>query len=157
MHGIDFRSPYIPVPLAALHAQETITGHEILSVFIDIGHEHIKLAASNSDEWAHLNTIIDLLQLRLLLGFNDRESMLSFAAAVVNARLPSVSTRGEVKYSIARRECREGRAYPAKYWYQASLGSEGLQGVSAVQLPFQVRADKCTTGDGTEDVWKVYP
>lgn len=99
------------------------TGNDGISVFIDLGHKDV-IIDDNSDGWAKLNTTIGSLERRtqFLFGFHDRARMLRFAADIVSDKLPSLSTHGEVQYTVAL----------ACDWYQASLDSEELQGSSVL-------------------------
>lgn len=110
------------------------THDSIISIFIDLDHEDIHAIDDNADGWTMLNTTIRSLQRRthFLFGFYDRARMLRFEADIVNDRLPSLSTRGEVQYTVAKMEKRQGDVIKARYWYQASLQSEELQGPSVL-------------------------
>lgn len=81
-----------------------------ISVFIELDNPDIHVVDNNSDDWATLNTTISSLQRRtqFLFGFHDRARMIRFAADVVSKKLPLLSTRGEVLYTVAKMEKREG-------------------------------------------------
>lgn len=130
-----------------------------ISVFIDFDHPDVLVADNNSDMWATLNTTISSLQrpTQFLLGFHDRARMIRFAADVVSKKLPLLSTHGEVLYTVAKMEERKKDLYRHLYWYQASLESEELQGQSVIPFSFQIRTNRCATGEGILDPLKVYP
>lgn len=134
------------------------SGNSIISVLIDLDHEDVKFVDHSSDAWIHLNAVIETLPQRLqfLFGFQNRERMTRFAAALVNEKLPSLLRRGKARYAVARKERREGDYKEFKYWYQASLDLDELHGASMIYLLCGIRSDGCTAGDGTRELCKVW-
>lgn len=105
------------------------------SVFINFSHKDVAFVDLDSDAWMELDAVIASLWQRpqFLFGFNDRESMLRFSAAVVEEELSSLSMDGDVRYTVSRKECRQGDNIPWDYWYQATLESDELKGMPAIQ------------------------
>lgn len=114
-------------------------GSEMISVFIDF---YDAYGDWSTYKWETLNTAIGSLgqQVQFLLGFSNRACMLRFAAAVVDKKLPSLSTHGRVRYAMTEKRLKRQPAGNMSFglwiWYGASLESDQLYGASAAQLLF---------------------
>lgn len=126
-------------------------------IFIDLAPTNIKIADHDSDRWAELDTAIASVRQhpRYLFGFDDREHILRFASTVVNGKLASLSTGGEVRYVMAQVV---QEVFPITCWHRATIESEELEGTSATHLSFQVCADESNTVEGefTFSPYEVY-
>lgn len=152
------------MPLLEIFSPEMdLFGNEIIAVLIYFGDWAVTdTEFCSSYKWAVLDTTVNSLQqqIQFLFGFDDRMRMLSFADAVVDKKLPSLSKRGGgVRYAITRKE-EEKRApeddWPYRYWYQASPESDELRGASSLQLSFQILTNVSEAGNGTQHWWKLY-
>lgn len=101
------------------------------SVVIDCSYAQAQ--EEHIDKWTHFDTAFSKISASIrrsqfVFAFSNHEDMVRFAETIVANKLPTVSRRATVRYSIER----DGK------WYQASLESEVLQ------------------GNGEEDLAKVY-
>lgn len=118
--------------LLTFHTPKNDSTGETL-VFVNLANEDIKIPDHDSDRWTALDTAIASVwrHPRFLFGFDDREHMLRFASNIVNGKLASLLAGGEVRYIMARKEKQGGDSPEQRYWYQATLESEELKGMSA--------------------------
>lgn len=141
MHFSDFVGGPVTQRFLGLRVRGSSTANGTVIVFVHIDHHNIRSIGDNLVTWAQLNTAIDSLpqdqRPQLLFGFDRRERMLRFAAAIVNKVLASLLTRGEVQYVI-RREVRTGEQRGSYHWHRASLESNKseLPGACTVPLLF---------------------
>ena len=112
------------------HCFEESMGGNTFLIFIRVEHYLIETL----EPWPGLDSAIKLLPQswhpRFLFGLETREDMLHIAANVVDKHLTSLSSRGEVRYTIQKEEKRKGDWLHKTYWYAATLKSEVLSGAS---------------------------
>lgn len=120
--------------LAYIPSQDS-AGKDTTSVFINLDHDDIEFVDNDSDKWMELNTVIASMwkHPRFLLGFKSRERMRRFAATVVKEKLTSVSTDGEVRYTMLQKKWQDSDIVLHDYWYQATLESDELKGMSVMR------------------------
>ena len=107
------------------------------NILVFIAYQYIK---DKTNCWALLDSAIttmpDSWHPRILLGFDCREAILTFAAYFVKTQLGSLVNLGEMRYTVSMEEKRDVFG-SMPYWYEATLDSEELQGASVILLGYR--------------------